>query len=238
MKLIHLTKGYSAMVDDDDFDWLSQWKWYVRMCKNTIYAASKIKGHDGKRRNVPMHRMILKLTDPKILADHADGNGLNNTRKNLRSCTKSENGMNRGPTVNTSSKFKGVTWHIAANKWAAQIMANGKLKHLGCFEVEEDAARIYNQFAQKLHGAFAKFNEVYPMFPDSKWSSNTLSSNNKSGFRGVSFRNDVMKWKSAIFVDGVQKHLGYFHNAADAAKAYDLAAIEMRGSKARLNFKP
>lgn len=63
------------MVDDDDFDWLSQWKWYVRMCKNTIYAASKIKGHDGKRRNVPMHRMILKLTDPKILADHADGNG-------------------------------------------------------------------------------------------------------------------------------------------------------------------
>lgn len=236
MKLIPLTKGHFAMVDDADFEWLSGFRWYPKVCKNTIYAGTRIKGGNGKWKSVAMHRMVLGLTDPKILGEHVDMNGLNNTRKNLRPCTMSQNGMNRDGNPNTSSKFKGVTWHIAANKWAAQIGANGKIKHLGCFESEEDAARVYNHFAIKLHGEFAKLNEVSPMLPDSKWGSNILRSHNTSGFRGVFFRKDARKWIARIVVGGKGKHLGYFDNPINAAKSYDNAALEIHGEAARLNF--
>lgn len=112
-----------------------------------------------------MHRAIMGVTDSKTLVDHWKGNGLNNTRENIRVCTHSQNRMNTKSVKESSSRFKGVYWYCASKKWMSSIKIDGKCKYLGYFDNEEDAARTYNQFAKEYHGEFARYNEVSPMFP-------------------------------------------------------------------------
>jgi hypothetical protein len=97
MKLIPLTQGKFAMVDDADFDWLNQWNWQANLIKGIWYATRGIRepkiarGIYGKVVRVSMHRVILDLKDRWELGDHLDGNGLNNQRSNLRKATNSQN---------------------------------------------------------------------------------------------------------------------------------------------------
>lgn len=224
------------MVDDSDYDWLNQWRWFVFIGKSNTFYAVRNRHVNGKLVSTRMHREILGLTDPKVLGEHADGNGLNNQRANLRPSTHSQNMMNRGSCVGAISEFKGVTWSNRRKMWASRIGANLKHKHLGYFDDEEDAARVYNQFAKKLHGEYARLNDVYPLFPETEWTPQVLFATNSSGFRGVSFRNNIKKWRAYIGCDGKQRHLGYFDNPSDAAKAYDMEAMKTYGDAARLNF--
>lgn len=154
MRLIPLSqqgknKGkYFAQVDDEDYDFLMQWKWQLIKEGGTVYAIRK-----GA---VRMHRVILGLTDPKILVDHKDHNGLNNQRSNIRPCSHAQNGMNKKPRG--TSKYLGVSFNRAWKYWAAAICINNKIKSLGSFKIEEDAARAYDEAAKKYHGEFANLN--------------------------------------------------------------------------------
>lgn len=236
MKLIPLTKGYSAMVDDSDFEWLNQWKWCALVGKNTIYATRSVKGGSGDGKAIKMHRFIMGVTDPKIEVDHEKGNGLDNTRNNLRVCTKSQNQMNKGSKPNSTSIYKGVSWSTRDRSWIVNAKSNGKSTHLGRFKNEEDAARAYNKHIKESHGDFAKYNQVKPMFPDPNFKQPRLASNNGSGFRGVCLNKKAGKWVSAVRYNGRQKYLGLFCDPIEAAKAYDQAALEIHGDNARLNF--
>jgi len=51
------------------------------------------------------------------------------------------------------------------------------------------------------------------------WKSNT------SGYRGVSFHKGIGKWAARIHIESRNKHLGYFLNPLEAAKAYDSYVI-------------
>ena len=86
MKEIPLTRGKFALVDDEDYEWLSQWKWY---CSTTGYA---VRG--CKNRILYMHREIAK-TKPGMLTDHINRNKLDNRKENLRFCSHRENMKNR-----------------------------------------------------------------------------------------------------------------------------------------------
>lgn len=235
MKLIPLTKGYSAMVDDADVDWLNQWKWHAHESRNTIYARTNVRDSNGNRGTLLMHRQILGLTNPEVFGEHEDGNGLNNTRKNLRPCTHAENNRNCNSFCGSSS-FKGVFRHKLTNSWQSQITVNRKRFHIGIFRNEEDAARAYNQQARERHGAFAKYNNVSTMFPDEEWTPRVLISSNASGFRGVHFDKRRKKWASQIVVRGKHIHLGYFTRPEEAALSYDNAATRAFGDTAKLNF--
>lgn len=62
------------------------------------------------------------------------------------------------------------------------------------------------------------------------------ASNNKSGLKGTSFRaaqRGQKKWRSVIYVDGRQRHLGNFHSATEAHQAYADAAKKYFGEFAR-----
>lgn len=154
MKEIKLTQGQVALVDDENFEYLNQWKWFAHKGKNTFYAERKI----GTNKSKSMHRFILKLNDPKIFSDHIDHNGLNNQEYNLRSCTALQNARNTCSRKNSTSKYLGVSWYTKYKKWHAQIKGNRKIFHIGYYEKEVDAAIAYNKKAIKLHKEFANLN--------------------------------------------------------------------------------
>lgn len=156
-KLIPLTRGYSAIVDDEDYEFLLQWKWFVLDTgQNTIYAARKGLDENGQRRNVPMHRVVNK-TPAGLVTDHRDGNGLNNQKRNLRSATRTQNGRNRSSLNHSgTSAYRGVHWHKSTGKWVASIRVDGRLYHLGLFVTEQDAATCYATRAAEEFGDFCR----------------------------------------------------------------------------------
>jgi hypothetical protein len=155
MKEILLDKGLSAYVDDCDYDQISQYKWTAQKVGNYYYATGWVNGKHRK-----MHRVLLELTDPLLIVDHKDRNGLNNQRSNLRVCTKRENNANRRSQINSSSKYVGVSWIKRDEVWRAYISTGGKNKYLGDFKTEDAAAQAYNEAAKEIHGQFASLNEI------------------------------------------------------------------------------
>lgn len=160
MKEIKLTQGKVALVDDEDFEYLNQFKWCAVISKNTFYAirsGSKKRGEEP-RTNIKMHRAILKLTNPKNICDHKDNNGLNNQKSNLRIATPLQNQMNSTPRKNAISKYKGVTFKKSKNRWEARIMLNGKNINIGTFKDEIECAKAYDKKAKELFKEFAYIN--------------------------------------------------------------------------------
>lgn len=156
-KLIKLTQGKFAIVDDEDFEWLNKQKWCAGINRKggDYYALTS-----ENRKMVGMHRKIMGVTDPKLVVDHKDHNTLNNQRSNLRVATYSQNKANRRSWPNSSSQFLGVSWYKREQKWVAKIQINGKGKSLGRYDNEIDAALAYNRGALEAYGEFANLNKV------------------------------------------------------------------------------
>ncbi len=159
MKQIPLTRGLCAEVDDADYDWLSQWKWFARQAVHTFYAARNFRVAEGNPRTELMHRVILGLQPgDKQESDHRDGRGLNNQRSNLRICSVAQNQQSRRNQKVGTSRYKGVYLHSNYHKWVSRIVVNKKRIHLGCFDSETDAAIVYDLAASKYFGEFALTN--------------------------------------------------------------------------------
>lgn len=158
-KEIKLTQGKFALVDDEDFEWLNQWKWHVIKGKSGMLYAERSIRNNGKRINFLMHREIIK-TPKGMNTDHENRNGLDNRRDNLRYCTKSQNAMNTEKNKDNKSGYKGVGWHKLSQKWRARITVKGKEKYLGLFDAPQEAAIIYNKKAIELFGEFARLNII------------------------------------------------------------------------------
>jgi hypothetical protein len=158
MKEIPLTQGKFALVDDEDFEWLSQWRWHF---DHKGYAI-----RDTQEHTIYMHRLIANIPEG-LFTDHINGNGLDNRRKNLRPCNTAQNSANQRIRKDNTSGYKGVTWDTERKIWAAQCHTVGR-KHifLGRFENIEDAARAYDKKAIELHGEFARTNFNNPNFSE------------------------------------------------------------------------
>jgi len=155
MKEIKLTQGKIALVDDEDFDRLNQFKWCTLKNGNVFYATRNIR-INKKQITIYMQWDIL---NGKYI-DHIDNNGLNNQRINLRFCTNSQNQMNKRKRKNTSSIYKGVYFNKRDKKWMSYINIKHKFIFIGYFNLESDAAKSYNQKAIELFGEFARVNII------------------------------------------------------------------------------
>ena len=94
---------------------------------------------------------------PTQQIDHINEDPSDNRWVNLRAATKSQNMRNISRIKSNTSGFKGVGWHKQQSKWRAYIKADGKMYHLGLFKTKEEAAKVYEEAAKKLHDVFAKF---------------------------------------------------------------------------------
>lgn len=155
--LIPLTRGMYARVNAEDAAIIQGLSWHTYSGPTGIwYAASKTKN----RKTIRMHRMIVGAK-PGEVVDHADSDGLNNTRTNLRVTNQSNNSANRRISSSNRSGFKGVSFDKTTGKWRATIKKNGLKLHLGRYHDIEQAARAYDVKARELFGQFAQLN-----FPD------------------------------------------------------------------------
>jgi hypothetical protein len=163
MKYIPLSQGQRAMVDDADYEWLSEWRWtFTQRPDRRVGYAYRQPYVGGRYVNILMHRAILGLLDqPQVVTDHINGLGLDNRRENIRPCTHLQNMRNQRKALGAwSSQYKGVSFNKPWGKWTAQIRVNYELVHLGGYLTEADAALAYNAAALDHFGEFARLNDI------------------------------------------------------------------------------
>jgi hypothetical protein len=146
--LVRLYNEIFFEVDEIDLHVFSKWSPYLHS-KGYIGLYDPVTGRHSK-----LHRVVLSVTDSNISVDHADGNPLNNTRKNLRVATATQNNMNRGRTKLNKTGKKGVSWNKKDKKYRAQISIHGIKFYLGNFDTVEEACAVYERAAKDLFGPF------------------------------------------------------------------------------------
>lgn len=163
MQEVPLSKGKIAIIDDEDFELVSQHKWSAtepghRRC---IYARTNLKGEDGRYYTERMHRLILGLKkgDGKIV-DHINGNGLDNRRTNLRVSSYSDNAANVPIHKGNTSGYKGVWFRKNRGTWKTEVRRNGKTVYNSSSHCIHLAAQKYNDNAVKIHGGSVWLNDV------------------------------------------------------------------------------
>jgi hypothetical protein len=164
VRKVPLSRGLFALVDEADYPRVIQHKWYARLENRTIYALRDLPRLPGQkyRAKEKLHRFLLGAAGAELV-DHWDGDGLNNTRANLRRATVAENNRNiRKPAHGLTSQYKGVSWHPKAQKYQASIRFQKRNYYLGLFLDPVDAAWAYDREARRLHGAFAACNFAPP----------------------------------------------------------------------------
>ena len=155
---IPLTQGQVAIVDAEDYDRISAFKWFAmwNRCTRSFYAGRNVPSSTNKHKQttVSMHREILG-SEKGTPVDHRNHDTLDNRRRNLRSATCAENCRNARIRITNRSGAKGVSLHKDTKKWIARIQVDKVQRFLGHFQSVESAHAAYVDAAMDLHGEFA-----------------------------------------------------------------------------------
>jgi hypothetical protein len=150
-------KTHVMLIDYEDLALLKIYRWFVSttgyVVKNFYQSKPRIESMEY------MHRLIFNPSKKESI-DHINGNKLDNRKINLRICIAKENGKNLNLKRTNKSGYKGVSWDKEKNKWLSKITSDLKQIFLGYFDSKDEAAKAYNQAANKYHKKFAKLNEV------------------------------------------------------------------------------
>lgn len=229
---------FHALVDDDDFETVNTHHWNLVVGKNTHYAYTFIKHAKGVREHMLMHRLVTNAKKGEII-DHADRNGLNNQKNNLRVATPSENNVNRVISYNKTG-FRGVSYDSRFQSYYVFIHNKNKKIHCGTFINPVDAAKRYNEVATEIYGEFAILNpisaDIEDYYKDIKRFRFLKSSNNKTGFKGVAKHDKSSVKPYYAYINHKKRYnfLGSFSSAVEAAMAYNNAAISFKQAEYRV----
>jgi hypothetical protein len=156
MKRIPLTRGMFALVDDEDFEWLSIYRWNAHAVAGFFYATAS--RYRGQVKTQPyMHRLIMRPTPGKRV-DHINHDTLDNRKSNLRICSPSQNLWNSKIPLSNKSGYKGVSKCSATGRWRVDIRKSGKGINIGRFVDIRKAAMAYDREATRMFGEFALTN--------------------------------------------------------------------------------
>jgi hypothetical protein len=161
MRVLTITRRsgaqFEVLLDAADYDRVvaaGPWSICTPKDSRTAYVMSNVRV-DGRKTGRMLHRFLLDAAKGREV-DHIDGDGLNNTRGNLRLASRSENMRNIRRITSNTSGFKGVSWHKRNKCWDARIMLHGKPICLGSFTTPEAAHAAYCSAAASVHGEFAR----------------------------------------------------------------------------------
>jgi AP2 domain-containing protein len=153
---IPLTQGKVTVIDFEDFEKVRLYKWHAQRVNNHWYARAYTGRENKKSQLTYLHKFLCNGEQD---TDHRDGDGLNNQRRNLRACSKSENQRSvRRKKDGATSKFRGVSLCRQTNRWRAQIYYGRRQHVLGRYDNAENAARAYDAAAKEYFGEFASLN--------------------------------------------------------------------------------
>jgi hypothetical protein len=146
---------FQCFIATADYPAVQKYRWWVVLPRGGGCYAQTSVPETGKQ--IFVHQLLSGIKD----IDHADRNGLNNLRSNLRPATRQQQQANhKKHSDGTTSPYRGVSWHKETKKFRAAIVFSGKQKHLGLFAEEADAARAFNKAATEYFGEFASLNEI------------------------------------------------------------------------------
>ena len=158
MREIELTQDQVALVDDDDFEWVTAWKWHAHRNRKTFYVEWKRKKNDI----LGIHNVIWEHHFGPVpegyTVDHIDNDGLNNQKLNLRLATATQQHQNQRIKSDNTSGYKGVSFHRTEQKWQARITINHKRVFLGYFSDPAEAAQARDRAVIEHYGDFANLN--------------------------------------------------------------------------------
>lgn len=166
MKNIALSRGYVAIIDDEDFEKVSQYKWHASQHEKKIYAKRKrwipdesITTKQGKYvkkgyyKTIALHRVILDAPDD-MEVDHINGNPLDCRKINLRVCSHEQNMWNLKGRSDSKSGYRGITWDKQTQKWRATLTYKKQFINIGRFDNLDDAIKAHQEKAKELFGEF------------------------------------------------------------------------------------
>jgi hypothetical protein len=160
MKKILLNKGKFAIVDDEDYPYLSRFNWF---CDCNGFAARDIRHRDHKnmqsKARIYMEQLLIEGRGGSTIA-HRNLNKLDNRKSNLILVHLRVKTHRHKKNPNTSSIYKGVSWDKVNKKWRAMIKFDGRQHSLGRFDEEKKAALEYNLKARELYGEVAYQNKI------------------------------------------------------------------------------
>lgn len=154
--------GRVALIDDEDQPLVTPYPWWLVESKRKSgslrgpYAQTEFRRGDGRLIKPHMHSLITGYP----MTDHINHDGLDNRRSNLRPATYAQNLHNQRLRDGTSSRYKGVCWHVNHRRWQAGLTIDSRYIYLGSFTSEEEAAVAYNAAALQAFGAYACLNPV------------------------------------------------------------------------------
>ena len=160
MYVKHKDKVLTCIIDKEDAIQIKHMYWFA-IPKGSTYYVESYPTTPKPRRRIKLHRLLLSATVGSIV-DHSDGDGLNNSKKNIRLCSFAENSRNKKSDSNKMfCKFKGVSnSYSSLNPFRSSLHLNGKRVSLGCFSTAEESAKAYNEAALKYFGEFARLNII------------------------------------------------------------------------------
>lgn len=153
--VIQLTQGKYSIIDPEDSELTAPFKWFAikahEPSSDRWYAGTKIPYPDGpqgvKQRTLRLHTLITGYS----LVDHANRNGLDNRRINLRDATRSQNNANGRKRPTNTSGHVGVVRYEQHSRWRVYVAC----KYYGSFMEFDEAVSIYHATAVELWGKFA-----------------------------------------------------------------------------------
>ena len=244
---IPLTQGKVALVSASDYDWLNQWKWYAaRYSGDLWYAQRKQRLPDRQITTVKMHRQILEAPKGSFV-DHKNGDGLLNTRSNIRLATPYQNAVNsRRREGKQGSVFKNV--HPMGYNYHARLTVNGEDIFLGRYEFPEVAAQIADCGMLHYHKEWARLN--FPDHEDVEFTRHLLEKAfdiealqksargpwGTTGYFGVQDCQNSPRWFAQVGFQKKSHYIGCFKCPKEAAHARDQFCVNLPGWKGKLNF--
>jgi hypothetical protein len=145
-------KDRVVLFDDADAALLAEWQWHLHLTPTVTYARGYPKGNRGAGLTY-MHRLLTEAARGEDV-DHISGDGLDNRRRNLRQCSRSQNNANRHRTASATG-VKGVHFEAWSGRWRAEIERGGRRYKLGRYDTQGEAAAAYAAKATELFGEYA-----------------------------------------------------------------------------------